>query len=266
MLKKLLKYEFKATARIFMPFYLFLIIVSVVNRIFHSLNFSYFNIPKMITMGVIAFTVIGIFVMTLIVTIQRFYKNLLSYEGYLSFTLPIESHNHILAKGLIALMWYMLNVFICGLAVFILIVNDEVMAAIGSSISVLLEFIQQTGVPIIVIGLQLIVFLFITAFTAIVKIYAAISMTNFTNKYKILVGLGAYIGFDIAEQTILSIILIPAGFIGKAFDIFEKFQIETITSGSIILVLFVLSAIVLLVGCVYFFLTNWVLKNKLNLE
>ena len=39
--------------------------------------------------------IIAAFVITLIVIIQRFYKNLLTDEGYLMFTLPVKAHSHI---------------------------------------------------------------------------------------------------------------------------------------------------------------------------
>jgi hypothetical protein len=43
--------------------------------------------------------------MTLIVLIQRFYKNLLGDEGYLMFTLPVQSWSHILSKLAVSMLW-----------------------------------------------------------------------------------------------------------------------------------------------------------------
>ena len=45
------------------------------------------------------------FVATLIVVIQRFYKSLLGDEGYLMFTIPVKAWQNILNKLLVSMLW-----------------------------------------------------------------------------------------------------------------------------------------------------------------
>ena len=95
MLKKLLKYEFIATGRIFLPLYGALIVVSFLQKLFFDFNFGNMrNISLNILIGAIPvlFTtlVVAVIVTTFIMMIMRFYKNLLSSEGYLMFTLPVS--------------------------------------------------------------------------------------------------------------------------------------------------------------------------------
>jgi type IV secretory pathway VirB3-like protein len=88
MLGKLLKYEFKATSRIFLPMFGALLIVAAFSRLFMSLSF---DVPSVIGVTVSVIMIIGIIVMTFLLTIQRFNKNLLGSEGYLMFTLPVST-------------------------------------------------------------------------------------------------------------------------------------------------------------------------------
>ena len=91
MLSKLLKYELKATGRIFLPLFLALLLFAGINRF--TLSPDEFDAPAMISMIMYIIIMVGMFVMTFIMMIQRFYKNLLSDEGYLMLTLPVKPWN-----------------------------------------------------------------------------------------------------------------------------------------------------------------------------
>jgi len=128
MLARLMKYEIKATARWLLPLYGTILIFALINRftlfspvmVFNSTYTEYsipnqpvFSIVKGIAsalfMLIYVLLFVGVFVATLIITIQRYYKNLLGDEGYLMFTLPVKSWQHILNKLLVSLLWYLLS-------------------------------------------------------------------------------------------------------------------------------------------------------------
>ena len=103
MLGKLLKYELKSNVRTFLPLYGAILIVVLVVR---------FSIAAQIS-GLVATTAslvlfalfVALGVMTIIMIVQRFSKNLLSNEGYLMFTLPVSCTNLILSKLISAVIW-----------------------------------------------------------------------------------------------------------------------------------------------------------------
>ena len=74
MLGKLLKYDFKATVRLFFPMYIVLLAYSVIFKIILTLSLNKIQIPQAISMIVYIMIFAGIFVMTFAVMIQRFYK------------------------------------------------------------------------------------------------------------------------------------------------------------------------------------------------
>ena len=103
---KLLKYEWKACARTCLPLYGVLILMSLISRILYvipknaSLDFMLPAIGSMLYMGVM----MAAFVVTAVILIQRFYKNLLGSEGYLMFTLPVTVSQHLFSKTIIAVV------------------------------------------------------------------------------------------------------------------------------------------------------------------
>ena len=76
MLGKLLKYEFRATGRLFLPLYGALVIFALINALLLSFR-EIPQLPAVLAMLVYILLAIAVFVVTFIVMIQRFYKNLL---------------------------------------------------------------------------------------------------------------------------------------------------------------------------------------------
>ncbi len=93
MLKKLLKYEFRATARTYGGMYLALLAASVlfggsVWR-WNSTNSDAYSALVGLLSLVYTAVIIGTVVVTIMTIVQRFYRNLLGREGYLMHTLPV---------------------------------------------------------------------------------------------------------------------------------------------------------------------------------
>lgn len=86
MLGKLLKYELKSTAKFFVPMY---------------------------------FAILVITTLTIVIIVKRFKKNLLGDEGYLMFTLPVNSSRLILSKYISALIWVLLTMIVTAMSVII---------------------------------------------------------------------------------------------------------------------------------------------------
>ena len=110
MLTKLLKYEFRSIGRQLIPLYLGVLGLAVVNHFFWfsmpsnrgGLNDALGGVPAMATMMAYIAVIVALGVITLLLIIQRFYKGLLTEEGYLMFTLPCKPWQLIAAKGITA--------------------------------------------------------------------------------------------------------------------------------------------------------------------
>ena len=110
MLTKLLKHEFRATARIMGPLYLVLLAVALgfnfSARLMDSGNFVLNMLAALVVMAyVVAIT--AVFIVAFILMLQRFYKNLLGDEGYIMFqqmTAYYAVNGTVFALELLALM------------------------------------------------------------------------------------------------------------------------------------------------------------------
>lgn len=258
MLGKLMKYEFKATGRIFLPMFGALLIISIVNRLFVHLNFQ---VPSIIGTAVSVIMIIAICVITLILTLQRFYKNLLGNEGYLMFTLPVKTNNLIFSKLLVSTVWFIASGLVVILAILIMAFNNINFTDIFWQISKLFQNFNIGHINLTFFIMEAFVMFVLSLFSGILILYACMSVSLFVNRHRGLFAFGAFIVFSIIGQTVGSILVV----IGDALNImsimdrFSVFgQMHTFM---------IMSIVCELVTCVIFFiLTRYMLKSKLNLE
>ena len=112
MLRKLMKHEFRATGRIMLPLFLILLVTAV------GANFSvrgmldtgsrFLNVLGALLVMAFVIAIMGVCVMSMVVMVQRFYKNLLQDEGYVMMTLPVSVHQHIWSKLIVSAVWFAL--------------------------------------------------------------------------------------------------------------------------------------------------------------
>ncbi len=263
MLGKLMKYELKATARVFLPLFALIIPMSLLTKIFLNTTADSFEIPRMITMSVYVILIVALFVMTFIVTIQRFYRNLLGDEGYLSFTLPVKTHTHIDAKLLVTLIWVLLSTLIAAISIFILAVDGQTMRKIGELLSQLNPFLAKYGASVWIAFIEGIALVLVSTLCQTAEIYSAITVGNLSSKHKLIAGIGAYIGFGVVMQTVASI------FVSMFKPFFENYFTAANPDFPFPAINFML-LIILLMQLIYlgifYFLTDWLLSRKLNLE
>lgn len=131
MLGKLLKQELKATARTLVPLYIGMIVIAIiggvqlrwnVNKQFHNMGnvidpMFNMNINMVGIAGFVLFGLtIAVVVLTALIVIQRFHRNLLEAEGYLTLTLPVTHTQLIVTKALVALFWTICSTVVIGLS------------------------------------------------------------------------------------------------------------------------------------------------------
>ena len=135
MLTKLLKHEFRATARIMGPLYLVLLAVALgfnfSARLMDSGNFVLNMLAALVVMAyVVAIT--AVFIVAFILMLQRFYKNLLGDEGYIMFTLPASVHQHVWSKLIVSAVWFIATGVVVFLSVFVAAFNVSFLTDLAS--------------------------------------------------------------------------------------------------------------------------------------
>lgn len=268
MLGKLLKYELKATSRVFIPLYIAILVVSIVNGL--SLNLEIFNIQGLATI-ILMCLFISLFVITIVVTIQRFNKNLLKDEGYLMFTLPVSSKHLILSKYLTSLIWTFLS-FVVAFLSFTIIFMIPTYKYFDFSYFINefnLLFSNMLNLNILGQFLKIILLMIISYTIFIFNVYLALSVGQLPifNRFR---NVSSFIGFLVINllisyaQNIVSLFVNDASVNIEAIDNIN-YAINSVTSivSKGLNIAIVINLIIILV---LFFATTYILDKKLNLE
>ena len=268
MLGKLLKYELKATSRVFIPLYIAILVVSIVNGL--SLNLEILNIQGLATI-VLMCLFISLFVITIVVTIQRFNKNLLKDEGYLMFTLPVSSKHLVLSKYLTSLIWTFLS-FVVAFLSFTIIFMIPTYKYFDFSYFINefnLLFSNMLNLNILGQFLKIILLMIISYTIFIFNVYLALSVGQLPifNRFR---NVSSFIGFLVINllisyaQNIVSLFVNDASVNIEAIDNIN-YAINSVTSivSKGLNIAIVINIIIILV---LFFATTYILDKKLNLE
>jgi len=258
MLSKLLKYEFKSTARILLPMYIAVIIYSALCRGLYMLSeklrvLEYFIVFMYFLYFVL---VVAVVVVTFVLVIQRFYKNLMGDEGYLMFTLPVEPRNHIITKSLTAFIWTIVSVIVAFISIVVLFFSPEVIDGIKE----ILAQIPAEFVPTVIYTIVLLIF---NLLSGIFMIYTAMSIGQLVSGHKLLGSAVAYFGLYVVNQIVMASILGVFGYANRTSLFVESI---TITSSMLLPLIILITVVYAVFICAYFFVTNYIFKNKLNLE
>lgn len=254
MLGKLLKYELKASGRTFIPLYIAILIVAVFNGIF--MNTNIFQIQGI---GILILTSLfmALGVLTVVVTIQRFRKNLLGDEGYLMFTLPVSTSSLILSKCITALIYAVLSFIVAVFTFGVLMLSS----ASGILLPEILElfntgfkWISENFLDI----LLLVVAMFISYSSFILLLYTSLSMGQLPkfNKHRNIVAFASFIAINIVISTIGDVVAraLPNENTNMIYHIYQSSHFMFAILGSIAVVV------------ILFFATKFILDKKLNLE
>lgn len=269
MLGKLMKYDLKGSARTMLPLFAALLIMTIINTIFVRINFSLDNTGLSMLFGLSMFLyvaiIVAIAVMSLVIIIQRFYKNLFTDEGYLMHTLPVAAWQHIVAKLVIALLWALVCTVVIILSILIISLKDVDFVTLWIGFT---TFMSQAAAELGVnFGLYIFegILLFLTStISSILMIYLAIAIGQLFNSHKIIGAFGAYIAITMVLQVLATVLLLIFGnVVGDAFDAL----VASMSGVAIVHLVMIVMLVLNLISCVVFFIgTNYLMKNKLNLE
>ncbi|MDF2510984.1 MAG: hypothetical protein K0S04_850 [Herbinix sp.] len=261
MLGKLLKHEFKATSRLLLPLFLILAVLTIMDRIVLGLNVFegiFATISGFITFAYVI-SIIAVVVVTTVFVIYRFYKNLMTDEGYLMFTLPVKPSELINSKLLVATLWTIVSTIAILLSLIIVFSGTSYFPEIKDGFALVFEQISlQLGSYANLFYIELFVLIIVSIINNILMVYVSIAIGQLINGHKILGSIGAYIVISVIIQ-IVSVV---------ALGVFSLILGRTIENVSALpQILFPLVIIGLVVtNILYYWGTNFLFKRKLNLD
>lgn len=265
MLGKLLKYEIRATGRTFLPLFAVLFLFTVINKIFFIISPNEFSFPQGISMMVYVITLVGIFVATMLITIQRFYKNLLGDEGYLMFTLPVKTWELITSKLIVSGIWSIVSCIVACFSICVMAIGmDDLRAFPEAWRQIWHDFDKWFGLSPLAFFLELVLLMLAGLALGILVVYLSIALGHQLNNKKLLGSFGAFLVVTTVIQSISAVAITVLSGLEELgmFNWVGHLSLDTIMHmgmwcGILYEVFF---------AAVCFVLTNLLLSKRLNLE
>ena len=274
MLRKLMKHEFRATGRIMLPLFLILLVTAV------GANFSvrgmldtgsrFLNVLGALLVMAFVIAIMGVCVMSMVVMVQRFYKNLLQDEGYVMMTLPVSVHQHIWSKLIVSAVWFALTLVVVCLACLIMAFDVELVQQIAAGFRELFQEIYRNlstyyainGTAIVA---EFLVLCFVGCCAMCLQFYAALAIGHSFPNHKMAWSVLWFFLTLFIMQFLggMGIMLLDESWFHHLLLGWTD-NISAMASVHLGMVTVILGEVVY--GAVFYILTTYFLKKRLNLE
>lgn len=271
---KLMKYELRSMLRTFLPLWGAILVVALLNRFtlqIDSLRNFLDGVPAILLMVLYVITIFAIAIVAMVFMIQRFYNGMLKDEGYLMFTLPVKTSQLIWGKCLSAAILTFTTALVCLLSVAILVLNNSLIREMkelfyGFTTTFYFNRIELPAGFVPQAILLMLVLCVVCTIAEILHAYLAMAIGQLAGKHKAGISVLAYILISMALSTIGTSFMASNGFgIGKLLENVSWLENVGMTGG-----LWLAFGVNILVAAlqivIFYFPTNALLKNKLNLE
>ena len=265
MLGKLIKHEWKAVAKTLFFIHLAIVAMTLVGKIMISIKaVEKIEMLSASMVMVYVLSVIAVGVGTHIYLAMRFYKNMYTDEGYLSFTLPVKSWEHIISKGLVAIAWIVIDGIIIVASTLILTMHwKDLMETVDSfkyaDWSDFWAFSGNEHFFLVNVVLSMILGLCVIPLTY----YVSISIGQLFRNHKLLFSVITYVVI-MNIQKVLGVVVTVISMVPSAM---EHIDDPTPASMSMMNCMMGGSVLLQLVYCVgFFFVIKFIMDKKLNLN
>lgn len=268
MVKKLVKHEFNyyfKTLIIFLPIMLLIGLSVRVLSLFES-DFVGYKITYASSVLLLYFSSIAVIMYVSVLSLVRFYKNMYSKEGYLTFSLPVSTFQLIISKLIGSVCCTLITSLVVELS---WIISGIISFEVSEEVIILFnDFISSINiVHLVLYCFELILIEFVAVIYSHILIYTCITIGQTAKKNRILLAVGAYFIYNILIQvvaTVFTIVVTVFGLAG-AFDFIAYFIAENpytffhVFFGGIILLYSGLTVL-------GYYIIQRIINNKLNLE
>jgi len=269
MLSKLLKHEFRATARVMLPLYALMAVLAGLARV--SVYLLDHQASKAVHwfaglgVGLFILSVLVVTVMAVVLMVNRFYKNFMTDEGYVMFTLPVTANQLVFSKIIVSVVWFIATAAADAAALTAAFANSHYIRSAIDLVRMAFEkfttvdhvlrmHITGYAAEGVVIGL-------LAMIATCLVVYASISVGHSFANHKVLL---SFVAFGVFT-TVLEIagIALLISVIGPAFERYFMMVADGFAAAHTVLL--TVAGAELLVSVVFYFLTYATLKRRLNM-
>jgi len=268
MFGKLLKHELYSCGRILVPLWAALLFLSGMvfgmSALVEQTDIKVISVFHIIICVLFGLGCFAVFIMAIVVMIKRFYSSVLSDCGYLTNTLPVNAHEIVCSRLITAVFAFILTYAVILLSVYIALSYSGILKIAADEIGFLLkEGILDEPLAIFrSVSPLLITTAALTLLAGCLRCYAAMAIGHSFSNSKKLLSVAFFFVLGMAES------LVSSGITGTfVAHNMERFSEDISVIGSMTSQASSLGCIfTTLLVLVYYFVTVFIITNKLNLE
>lgn len=273
MVKKLFKHEFLAYMRALMPMHLIMLGIAVLTRFVYFFESDTTPFEIIGSSSIVAFVVACVvcLVLSFVNIITRFYKNMFTHEGYLSFTLPVTCSQHIFVKAVMGVAVIFIDLFAILLGICVATAGEFTVELFKAVFWILGQGAEAIGWQFWLYLIEMLVLVVAYVFSTILLFYSCITIGQLSNKNRIFLAIGVYFGYYFITQILSTVFLITMSvityqnwFAEMMENIFVFIGDHPYVSGHLFFLIMLVG--VAIMGALYYFITHSIMKKKLNLE
>lgn len=269
MVKKLYKHEFAAWLRVLPIFFGVTLLTAAFHRVLQLFEVPsiYYDIVNVSAIVLYAVSVLVCLAAPTVFGIVRFYKNLFTGEGYLTFTLPVSNTTHLNVKVITTVVFSLASFVVCLVSGLIITAGD-VFTELWKAFLYLWNLIHDEFIPhLIGYAAEFCVLLVVALFTSALLYSSCMCIGQLAKKNRVLLSLGVYFGYYMITQVISTVFIIVFTVLetaGALEPIYDFVSAHPWASGHIGFC----GGIVLyaVLGFVFWLICRFILRKKLNLE
>lgn len=269
MVKKLFKHELYFYLRLLLPLHGGLLGVAALARIvqfFESDHIAY-NIVNTSSILMFVMAMFACMLLTTIFCVVRFYKNLFTGEGYLTFTLPATPTQHLLVKLGGALTVTVLSVIGILLSVCIITAGDVLAEIVKAGAYLFRVFAGNKAHHFALYFVEFLLLLLIMSAYQYLVYYGCVSIGQTFRKNRVLGAVGMYFAYYAITQTLSTVVIILLTIFSDVIPWWEiEHFIDKHPYGFFHIFLWVLILFYGVMSVGFFFLNRRIIRRKLNLE
>lgn len=271
MLKKLLVHEWRESWRLVGILNLIVIGLTLIGTFFlRNDTWNAMDKNEFVAVAVVlymVFFIVSVAALCMVVTFYfyvRFYRNLYTDQGYLMHTLPVTPAQLIWSKTIVAAVWMVISSIV-------MLVSISSLVFAGIPAEERLDFFRnfrnvfigvEPDIRFIAIVVLYVLVIVVGQLMNLFMGYASVSIGQTFKKHKVLGAIGVYIGIYMLFQTVSSYLMVFVTMFADPYSAGRTMDVLNFLLVFLVIMLLVMAA----VTAGFYFLTHYMMKNKLNLE
>lgn len=265
MLRKLVKYDLKYSFKLFLMVHGIYLLICILLRLLVMNQLDFSKPEEVLVPPITLILILEIFLLsavsltTSLLIALRFYRNLFSREGYLTWTLPASSSEHLLAKFCSGYLIAAADIAFIAAGILILATGSNVAEAYRQ---IAPDINDALGTSLSVYATRLFLFSLLFTFTTVIQIYFCIALGQLFQGRRVLFAIAFYFLTGLIVQVLTTVLALASGFFSdQAACLASGFSMGAAMDSIYLMT----GALSIVLAAAEYIAAHYIMKRKINL-